>query len=43
MWGKVFQAADYTDEEAQQAGYIDSMLGECWADVVDGGPTFTQH
>ena len=19
------------------------MLGQCWADVVDGGPTFTQH
>ena len=22
---------------------IEPMLGQCWADVVDGGPTLTQH
>ena len=27
----------------QQTRYIDPMLGECWGDVRDGGPTITQH
>ena len=27
----------------QQTLYIDPMLGECWADVGDVGPTLTQH
>ena len=27
----------------EQTRYIDPILGECWADVVEGGPTFTQH
>ena len=25
----------------QQARYIEPMLGQCWSDVVDGGPTLT--
>ena len=28
---------------SQQARGIESMLGQCWDDVVDGGPTLTQH
>ena len=28
---------------AQQTRDVDPVLGECWADVEDGGPTFTQH
>ena len=27
----------------QQARDIEPVLGQCWADVVDGGPTSTQH
>ena len=29
--------------ETQQTRNINSMLGECWADVVDGGTTLTRH
>ena len=28
---------------SQQARAIEPMLGQCWADVVDGRPTLTQH
>ena len=27
----------------QQTRHIDPMLDQCWADVVDGGPTLVQH
>ena len=27
----------------RQARNIEPMVGQCWADVVDGGPTLTQH
>ena len=27
----------------QQTRDIEAMLGQCWADVVDGGPTLNQH
>ena len=29
--------------ETQQAWNIEQMLGLCWADIVDGGPTLAQH
>ena len=28
---------------SQQTRDNEPMLGQCWADVVDGGPTLTQH
>ena len=28
---------------SQQTRYIEPMLGQCWSDVVDGGPILAQH
>ena len=30
-------------DQPQQTRHIDPMLEQCWADVVDGGPTLVQH
>ena len=32
-----------TSSLAQQTRYIEPILSQCWADVVDGGPTLRQH
>ena len=29
--------------DPQQTRDIEPMLGQCWTDVVDGGPTLIQH
>ena len=27
----------------QQTRHIDTILGQCWVSVADGGPTLSQH
>ena len=34
---------DCQDSYPQQTRDIDKMLDQCWASVVDGGPTLVQH
>ena len=45
--GNVLDARDASVEKkkwnSQQTGHIDTMLVQCWADVVDGGPALVQH
>ena len=31
------------DNPSQQEQYFGPMLSQCWASVVDGGPTLVQH
>ena len=37
--GQVFTLRECISSGPQQTRYIDAMFGQCWANVVDGGPT----
>ena len=41
--GSATCSCDIIVVSSEQTRDIEPMLGQCWIDVLDGGPTLTQH